>query len=142
MSELDCSSFFSFFPRASETVREYLQSFCPPGQRLFYYEPTHMLVLLLVRLPKGHMPKGARSLEVPELWETLGEKTWKETESVSKQLQVYCIREMCVDGKWQRCARACRAIVRKHLTLREKSVRHTVRLSHDGTAQLVFNMQM
>lgn len=76
MSEPDCSSFLSFFffffPRASETVREYLQSFCPPGQRLFYYEPTHMLVLLLVRLPKGHMPKGAKSLEVPKVWEMLG----------------------------------------------------------------------
>lgn len=100
-------------------------SFCPPGQRLFYYEPTHMLVLLLVRLPKGHMPKGARSLEVPEVWETLGKKkkkTCQETESVSKQLQVDCIRELwCVDGKCWRCAWACRVIAEKHLTQREKS---------------------
>lgn len=127
MSEPECSSFLSFFfffPRASETVREYLQSFCSPGQRLFCYEPTHMLFLLLVWLPKGHMPKGARSLEVPEVWETLGrkKKTWKERESMSKQLQVYCIRELwCVDGKCRRCARACRVITGKHLTLREKS---------------------
>lgn len=58
--------------RASETVREYLQSFSTPGQRLFYYDPTHMLVLLLARLPNGRMPKGARSLEVQEVWETPG----------------------------------------------------------------------
>lgn len=48
--------------------------------------------------------------------------TWKETESVSKHLQVYCIRQIqCVAGKCQRSARACRVIARKHLTLREKS---------------------
>lgn len=76
-----------------------------------------MLVLLLVRLPKGHMPKGARSLEVSKVWETLGEKNGKK-QSVSKQLQVYCIR---VDGKWRRCAWACRVIVGKHLTPCEKS---------------------
>lgn len=48
MSVPDFPFFFSFSLRASETVREYLQSFSTPGQRLFYYEPTHMLVLLLV----------------------------------------------------------------------------------------------
>lgn len=70
--------------RASETVREYLQSFSTPGQRLFYYEPTHMLVLLLVPLPNGQMPKGAWSPEVQEVWETPGAEVEECGESVSK----------------------------------------------------------
>lgn len=72
----------------------------------------------LVRLPNGRVPTEARSLEVPEVWETLGGKKLK-----FDWLQVYCVREnqiWWVDGKW-RCARACRARAGKHLTLREKS---------------------
>lgn len=71
-----------------------------------------------MRLPNGRRPKEARSLEVPEVWETLGGKKPRRA-----PLQVYCIREnqiWCVDGKCLRCARACRAIAGKHLTLREK----------------------
>lgn len=124
--------FFSFFLRASETVREYQQSFCTPGQRLFYYEPTHMLVLLLVWLPNGHMPKGARSLEVPEVWETLGGRKKRQGKKGRAQAISYkCIakEKYGVDGKCRRCARACRAMPWKHLTLREKS---EIRRAHAG----------
>lgn len=43
-----------------------------------------MLVLLLVPLPNGQMPKGARSLEVQEVWETPGAEDEEYGESVSK----------------------------------------------------------
>lgn len=89
----------------------------PQGKDYFVMNPRTCWTDL-VRLPNGRIPKEARSVEVPEVWETLGGKKLSRD-----QLQVCCVREnqtWWVDGKW-RCARACRARAGKHLTLREKS---------------------
>lgn len=93
--------FFSFFPlplEASETVRECCRRVsAPQGKDYFIMRPTHMLVLLLVRLPNGQTPKGARSPEVNQVWET------EETRgSVSHQLQIYCITEKANLECWGR----------------------------------------
>lgn len=111
-------SFFLFFSQGEWNCQGVSAEFLHPRAKIILLWTHAHAGPLPVRLPNGHRPTEARSLEVPEVWETLGGKKPRR-----EQLRVYCIREnqiWCVDGKCLRCARACRAIAEKHLTLREK----------------------
>lgn len=98
----------------------------PQGKDYFIMKPTHMLVLLLLWQPNGWAPKGARSLKVREVWETLGGMRKKKRECVQSPLNVLHKRKANLEwwGKLLeikgRCAWACSVVVRKHLTHREK----------------------
>lgn len=86
-----------------------------------------MLVLLLARLPNGRMPKGARSLEVQEVWETPG--AGDEDHGRKCEQFFYCItvkrhtNERCRSDDRERDVHghAARRRGEKHLTVREKS---------------------
>lgn len=76
----------------------------PQGKDYFIMKPTHMLVLLLVWLPNGPAPKGARSLEVHSVGNT--GRTEKKRGSVRNHLQIYCITEKLKWSVEERC-RTC-----------------------------------
>lgn len=118
--------FFHFLLGQVKLWRSSCTVSAPQGKDYFIMKPTHMLVLVLVWQSNGPMPKGARSLEVHEVWETPGKRRAKQGVWAISCI-VYCIIEkQAYEGRcWmyeikKRCVRACGVIIGKHLNHREK----------------------